>query len=84
MEGVPSTSAGQRKSQDFVVLTVHGIAEPGTSIKEELVQMLQKKLDDTVLDSIVLMLWNNRRHKLTPEDVHFIQPQYQPPTKILR
>lgn len=31
MEGVPSTPA-QRKRNHYIVLTVHGIAEPGNSL----------------------------------------------------
>ncbi|XP_076055800.1 KICSTOR complex protein SZT2-like isoform X3 [Oratosquilla oratoria] len=83
MEGIPSTS-GQRKCNDCIVLTAHGIAEPGPAIKEELVHMLQNRLDEAVLDSICLMLWHNPQHKLTPDDVYFIQPPCQPPSSVLR
>ncbi|XP_047479590.1 KICSTOR complex protein SZT2-like isoform X5 [Penaeus chinensis] len=83
MEGVPSTPA-QRKRNHYIVLTVHGIAEPGPAIKEELVRMLQNRLDEAVVEAICIMLWSNPQHKLTPEDVHFIQPPYQPPKTVLR
>ena len=41
MEGVPSTPAQRRRSH-YIVLTVHGIAEPGKSVvlKQELQYML--------------------------------------------
>ncbi|XP_042227057.1 KICSTOR complex protein SZT2-like isoform X3 [Homarus americanus] len=83
MEGVPSTPA-QRKHNHCIILTVHGIAEPGPAIKEELVRMLQNRLDEAVVEAICVMLWSNPQHKLTPEIVHFIQPPYQPPKTILR
>ncbi|XP_050730013.1 KICSTOR complex protein SZT2-like isoform X17 [Eriocheir sinensis] len=83
MEGVPSTPAQRRRSH-YIVLTVHGIAEPGPAIKEELVRMLQNRLDEAVVEAICLMLWNNPQQKLTLEDVHFIQPPYQPPKTIIR
>ncbi|XP_063888022.1 KICSTOR complex protein SZT2-like isoform X5 [Scylla paramamosain] len=83
MEGVPSTPAQRRRSH-YIVLTVHGIAEPGPAIKEELVRMLQNRLDEAVVEAICLMLWNNPQQKLTLEDVHFIQPPYQPPKTMIR
>ncbi|KAK7072557.1 hypothetical protein SK128_009308, partial [Halocaridina rubra] len=83
MEGVPSAPA-QRKRSHYIVLTVHGIAEPGPAIKEELVRMLQNRLDEAVVEAICLMLWSNPQHKLTPEDVHFIQPPYLPPKTTLQ
>ncbi|KAB7507100.1 Protein SZT2, partial [Armadillidium nasatum] len=69
VEGVPSTTCQRRNQQDYIILTVHGIAEPGIDIKENLVQMLQKRLDDAVLDAICLMLWDNPHHKLSSEDI---------------
>ncbi|XP_069157334.1 KICSTOR complex protein SZT2 isoform X2 [Procambarus clarkii] len=83
MEGVPSAPA-QRKRNHYIILTVHGIAEPGPAIKEELVRMLQNRLDEAVVEAICLMLWSNPQHKLTPEDVHFIQPPYQSPKTVIR
>ena len=56
----------------------------GPVIQEELVCMLQKLLDDAVLDAICLMLWNNKHYKLPLEDVRFIQPPHQPPQLSLR
>lgn len=46
--------------------------------------MLQNRLDEAVVEAICLMLWNNPQQKLTLEDVHFIQPPYQPPKTIIR
>lgn len=56
----------------------------GPAIKEELVRMLQNRLDEAVVEAICLMLWSNPQHKLTPEDVHFIQPPYQSPKTVIR
>jgi len=75
--------SAQQTSVDFIELSVYGIAEPGPSIKEELVSMLQKKLDESVLDHICYMLLNHT-YKLQPEDVHFIQHPEEPPHLSLR
>ena len=41
----------------------------GLEIREDLVQLLQKKLDDAVLDMLTVTLARNNMSKLTPEDV---------------
>ena len=78
------SQSSSSRSLDVIQLTAYGIAEPGPSIKQEMVEMLQKKLDETVLECICLLLWSNTHHKLPPEDVHFIQIPHQPPFLSLR
>ncbi|CAL4114579.1 unnamed protein product, partial [Meganyctiphanes norvegica] len=84
MEGVPSTPAQRKCNSHYILLTVHGVVEPGPDIKEQLIQMLRTRLDEAVVDAICAILWNNPQHKLTPEDVHFIQPPYQPQQTLIR
>ena len=53
----------------------------GPEVKEELVQALQKKLDDAVLDVMTIMLARNPMCKLMQEDVHV---SHLSPVNILR
>ena len=55
----------------------------GTHTSEDLEKILQRKLDDKVLDIITLMLARNPMAKLTQEDVHFIQ-RPGPPQRLVR
>ncbi|KAF4533500.1 hypothetical protein B566_EDAN000985 [Ephemera danica] len=64
------------RADDYVILKVHGISEAGPAIKVELVQVLQNRLADAVLELLCVMLSRNPMCKLTPEDVHFIQKPY--------
>jgi hypothetical protein len=50
----------------------------GSSIKEELVQVLRNRLNDAVLEVLCGMLGRNPMCKLTPDDVHFIQRPGEP------
>ncbi|XP_076462664.1 KICSTOR complex protein SZT2-like isoform X2 [Babylonia areolata] len=68
---------------DMVELTVHGIAEPTTEIREDLMKVLQNRLDDTVLDVISVMLARNPQCKLRQEDVQFIQFPEEEATETL-
>ena len=68
----------------FVIEQVHGISEAGPEVKSELVQVLQNRLDDAVLEVLSVMLARNPMCKLTPSDVHFIQKQYRPPESVIR
>ncbi|KAK7100732.1 hypothetical protein V1264_023626 [Littorina saxatilis] len=70
--------------EDMVELTVHGIEEPGKEIQEDLMKVLQNKLDDTVLDVISVMLARNPQCKLRPDDVQFIQCPVQDATETLQ
>ncbi|KAL1130343.1 hypothetical protein AAG570_013281 [Ranatra chinensis] len=71
------------KHEDFLTLKVHGITEAGPEIKHELVQVLQNRLDDAVLEVLSVMLARNPMCKLSTDDVHFIQKtNYEPDLKI--
>ncbi|KAK3794558.1 hypothetical protein RRG08_003708 [Elysia crispata] len=81
-----SSSIGRQsgRTEEVVELTVHGIADVGTDIKEDLMQLLQKKLDDALLDAICVMLSRNPLCKLKRDDVSFIQkPQSEPMQSLL-
>ncbi|XP_011497452.1 PREDICTED: protein SZT2-like isoform X2 [Ceratosolen solmsi marchali] len=72
------------KSGDSIVLMVHGISEAGPEVRCELVQVLQNRLDDAVLEVLSVMLARNPMCKLTPSDVHFIQRQYRAPESVIQ
>ncbi|XP_066587997.1 KICSTOR complex protein SZT2-like [Prorops nasuta] len=72
------------KTGDSIVLMVHGISEAGPAVKQDLVQVLQNRLDDAVLDVLSIMLARNPMCKLTPVDVHFIQKPYRSPERIVK
>jgi hypothetical protein len=63
-----------------ILLHVHGIRDVGKDIKEDMVEALQKKLDEAVLELLIVMLSRNPLSKLTPEDVSFIQKSNKEPT----
>lgn len=63
---------------------MHGITEAGDDIRCELVQVLQNRLDDAVLESLSVMLARNSMCPLTPEDVHFLQKPFKLPELIIR
>lgn len=71
------------KTEDSIILMVHGISDAGPEVKRDLVQVLQNRLDDAVLEVLSIMLARNPMCKLTPADVHFIQPP-KPPESIIR
>ncbi|KAJ8923504.1 hypothetical protein NQ315_010082 [Exocentrus adspersus] len=77
-------SFGERESkdtpnEDALILKVHGITEAGSDVQEQLVQVLQNRLDDAVLEFLSVMLARNAMCPLTPEDVHFIQKPFRLP-----
>lgn len=72
------------KSEDSIVLMVHGIFDAGVEIKHELVQVLQNRLDDAVLEVLSVMLARNPMCKLSPSDVHFIQKPYKSAETVIR
>ncbi|BFY99733.1 hypothetical protein BsWGS_02773 [Bradybaena similaris] len=80
-----TSSVGRQNSKmdDVVELTVHGIEEVGKEIKDDLMKMLQNKLDDALLDTICLMLSRNPQCKLKPDDISFIQKPKQEPLETL-
>ncbi|KAK2816008.1 hypothetical protein Q5P01_026475 [Channa striata] len=64
-----------------ILLLVHGVGNAGPEITDELVKVLRKRLDETTLDIITVMLVRNC--KLTPADVEFIQPSGSPATDVM-
>lgn len=56
----------------------------GEDIKIDLVQVLQNRLDDAVLDVISVMLSRNALCKLLSEDIHFLQKPNQHPSSVLQ
>ncbi|XP_066247487.1 KICSTOR complex protein SZT2-like [Euwallacea similis] len=68
----------EKINEDTLILRVHGIAEVGTDVQNGLVQVLQNKLDDAVLDFLSGTLTRNAMCPLTPEDVRFIQKPQNP------
>ncbi|XP_037091097.1 KICSTOR complex protein SZT2-like [Pollicipes pollicipes] len=84
------TSVGEREtssraeSGEGIMLMVHGITEPGPSIKEDLVELLYNRLDERLLELFSKALLRNPQTKLAPEDVHFIQRPGAPPDHSLK
>ncbi|XP_048511777.1 KICSTOR complex protein SZT2-like isoform X2 [Athalia rosae] len=72
------------KSDDLIILMVHGISDAGPEVKSELAQVLQNRLDDAVLEVLSVMLARNPMCKLAPTDVHFIQKEYQTPENVIQ
>ncbi|XP_068600053.1 KICSTOR complex protein SZT2 [Brachionichthys hirsutus] len=64
-----------------ILLLVHGVGSAGPEITDELVKVLRKRLDESTLDMITVMLVRNC--KLTPADVEFIQPSGSPATALM-
>lgn len=69
---------------DTIILRVHGITDAGKDVCCELVQVLQNRLDDAVLEFLSVMLARNTMCPLTPEDVQFLQKPFRPPEVIIR
>lgn len=72
------------KTGDSIILMVHGISDAGPEVKRDLVQVLQNRLDDAVLEVLSVMLARNPMCKLTPADVHFIQKPYKFPECVVQ
>ena len=70
--------------EDIIILKVHGITEAGDDVTCELIEVLQNRLDDAVLDIISVMLLRNTMCPLTPEDVRFLQKPFKPAENIIR
>ncbi|XP_013407252.1 KICSTOR complex protein SZT2 isoform X2 [Lingula anatina] len=73
-----------RKNEECIELSVHGITDAGPEIKEDLIDVLKRKMDDAVLDVISVMLARNAMCKLTVDDVQFIQRPFTAPKEVLR
>lgn len=70
--------------EDTIILKVHGINDTGMDVKRDLVQVLQNRLDDAVLEVLSMMLARNAMCPLTPEDVQFLQKPFKAPEHIVR
>ncbi|XP_045562249.1 KICSTOR complex protein SZT2 isoform X4 [Salmo salar] len=84
LEGARSSLEGARpvgQVDKHILLLVHGVGSAGPEITDELVKVLRKRLDETTLDIITIML--GRNCKLTPADVEFIQPSGSPATEVM-
>uniref|UniRef100_A0A673A1Y6 SZT2 subunit of KICSTOR complex n=1 Tax=Sphaeramia orbicularis TaxID=375764 RepID=A0A673A1Y6_9TELE len=84
MQGSRSSLEGSRpvgQVDKHILLLVHGVGNAGPEITDELVKVLRKRLDETTLDIITVMLVRNC--KLTPADVEFIQPLGSPATEAM-
>ncbi|XP_008200755.1 KICSTOR complex protein SZT2 isoform X3 [Tribolium castaneum] len=82
-------SFGEKESkdgpnEDTLILKVHGITEAGNDVQCELVQVLQNRLDDAVLEFLSVMLARNSMCPLTPEDVQFIQKPFRLPEVVIK
>ena len=60
-------------------LQIVSLCVSGEEISKDLVQMLQRKLDDAVLDVLTVMLSRNPLCKLTSDDVKVSDSQHFPP-----
>ncbi|CAN9500871.1 unnamed protein product [Ophioblennius macclurei] len=79
LDGSRATPVGQLDKH--ILLLVHGVGNAGPEITDELLKVLRKRLDETTLDIITVMLVRNC--KLTPADVEFIQPAGSPSTEVM-
>ncbi|KFD73358.1 hypothetical protein M514_04639 [Trichuris suis] len=61
-------------NNEFVLLTVHGIDEPGREIFEEFFPALQSRIDESILDVLLLAFSRNPNLRFTLEDIRFLQP----------
>ena len=66
---ISETSSHIHNTQDCLHFCVYGIKEPGKDIKEDLVKLMKKKLDNTTLDIINQSLSRNLKCRLSPQDV---------------
>lgn len=53
-------------------------------MKSDLIQVLQNRLDDAVLEVLSIMLARNPMCKLSPEDIHFIQKPNRLPDSTIQ
>lgn len=84
MQSVSEKESKEDPQEDTIILKVHGITETGKDIKCDLVQVLQNRLDDTVLEILSVMLARNAMCPLTSEDVRFLQKPFKQPEHIIR
>lgn len=65
-------------------MRVYGITEAGKDVRCELVQVLQNRLDDAVLEILSVMLARNAMCPLSPEDVRFLQKPFRSPEVVIK
>ncbi len=70
-------SSSASVAKDSVLLQVFGVRDPSPRFKEELTAMLQRKLDELVVDKLSVALQRNRRTRLTADDAAFLQDPSQ-------
>ncbi|XP_028404501.1 KICSTOR complex protein SZT2-like [Dendronephthya gigantea] len=70
--------------EECIKLTVHGVTEPSDEIKKDLVNVLQKRLDDYTLEILSMSLARNPKTKLALQDVQFIQPTGSAPLQFIQ
>ena len=59
-------------SMQKIQFCVHGICDPGSEIKDELVRVLNNKLDDAVFEQLNLLIARNPKCRLAPSDVQVV------------
>lgn len=84
MRSFGEKEANEPPNEDTLILRVHGVTEAGEDVKCELVQVLQNRLDDAVLEFLSVMLARNAMCPLTPEDVHFLQKPFRSAEIMIR
>ncbi|XP_050434218.1 uncharacterized protein LOC126841666 isoform X2 [Adelges cooleyi] len=72
------------KDVEYLTLKVHGISPVGTEIRVDLVEVLQNRLNDAVLEVLTTMLYRNPVCRLYPDDVRFVQPLDNPADNVIK
>jgi hypothetical protein len=76
----PSLEPEENQVGQSVVVEVYGIAKPGEEITIELIGVLRKKLESSLLRILTTILSRNPNTKLDIADIQFIQPLGMMPT----
>ena len=75
-DSVSELSFASVMSVQRIQFCVHGICEPGSEIKDELVRVLAKKLNDAVFEQLNLLIARNPKCRLAPADVQVENSHY--------
>jgi hypothetical protein len=75
---------GGKRPDDRIELKVFGIEPAGPNIKNDLVAVLQHKLNEKLVDILSTLLQRNPMCKLSPEDVAFMKRPRSLPAQVLR
>lgn len=73
---------GASSGKDAIFLLFYGICPVSEEISQDLISALQNRLDDAVLEMLILQLTRNPMLKLNFEDIKFIQPQNSEPSEV--